>query len=130
MIRRGVTLMLVALIMAPGVSRARRADDGEAPPVDTVSVDAVEAPPADSASVDTASVASPRSLLFLPDRFYRTGTTLTFSMHSPMSTDRLYGFERYRASPLECAYRGAGAGMTLGMATGAFGMMAGAWGER
>ena len=118
MIRRDVIAMLIALSMLPAVSRARSADDGEAPPQ------------ADTTSVDSSTVAPSGSLLFLPDHFYRTSTTLTFSMRPHMSADRLYGFERYKASPLECAYQGAGMGMTLGMAAGAFGMMAGAWDER
>lgn len=118
MIRRGVIAVLVTLLMLPAGSRARPAAGGEAPPQ------------ADTTSLDSSTVASSGSLLFLPDHFYRMSTTLTFSMRPHMSADRLYGFERYKASPLECAYQGAGMGMTLGMAAGAFGMMAGAWDER
>ena len=42
----------------------------------------------------------------------------------------LFGYEVYKASPYECALQGMGAGMTVGMAAGAFGMMTGAWDER
>jgi hypothetical protein len=142
MIRRIVPAALCAVLIAPGSMRAHAAVLGR-PSVDSVSVgSALPGPPAraagDSADArhtraqapgDTAAAPSNRFLLLLPNR-YLTSTSLTFTSQFRQNADRLLGFDVYRASRFECATLGAGAGMTVGMAAGAFGMMTGAWDER
>jgi hypothetical protein len=128
MIRRIVPAALCAVLIAPGSMRAHAAVLGR-PSVDSVSVgSALPGPPARAAG-DTAAAPSNRFLLLLPNR-YLTSTSLTFTSQFRQNADRLLGFDVYRASRFECATLGAGAGMTVGMAAGAFGMMTGAWDER
>jgi hypothetical protein len=110
--------VFVVLLIMPAVSTAQTTDGEGAPQ------------PSPQAPEDSSAAPPVRSLLLLPDRFCRTNTTLTFTMRPTESANKLMGFELYKASRLECAYRGAGMGMTVGMAAGAFGMMAGTWDER
>ncbi|UCF04401.1 MAG: hypothetical protein JSV33_10700 [bacterium] len=81
--------------------------------------------PVDTALEDSSSVFSSNSVLFLSNNDYLMNRTLTFSLKFGARSDRFSGFQIYRASRYECAFRGAGMGMTLGMAAGAFGMMTG-----
>ena len=111
LILRSAVTALVALLILPAGSLAQ----------------STAAP--DTVPVDSSAVSPTRSLLFLPDRFYQTGTTLTFSMKPQSDHLRLFGYRKYEATRLECAYQGAARGVTLGMAAGAFGMMVGAWDE-
>jgi hypothetical protein len=70
-------------------------------------------------------------LMLRADERYRSGLMLPYSARSGINMHALLGGYRvYRASTYEMALQGAGAGMTMGMATGAFGMMTGAWDER
>ncbi len=80
--------------------------------------------------VDSARDFSMGMLMLRTDGRFRFGTVLPFSSQFSINTHTMFGYEVYRASRYECALQGAGAGMTMGMATGAFGMMTGAWDER
>ena len=151
---RMVPVVCALLLLAPAPIRAQSSQGGErkahASVADTTAVDtvtsasiagtaAVDAPvpapetPAlfDRARADSSAALSIGSLV-LPrvPRHYGVSTSLIFSMDHARNIDRLSGFERYRASRLECTYRGIGMGATFGMAAGAFGMMTGAWDER
>jgi hypothetical protein len=56
-------------------------------------------------------------------------TARPLSAYLSTSTERYFGFERYKPSALECALDGAGTGLTLGMAAAAAGMTFGGWDE-
>lgn len=118
MARPGAIAMLAALLFLPVVSLAQATDEERAP---SQPVAAFE----DSSAVFTRS-----TLLFLSDYPYKPETSLPQSIYLGKGNSTLLNFEVYRASRLECALQGASAGMTLGMATGAFGMMTGTWDER
>jgi hypothetical protein len=138
MISRSAKAILVLSLLATvppadgdGASRTHSPADslGQSTAVESETPAAAEPSP-DSVAVDTSAAPPVRSYLFLPDRFYNTGTTLTFSARPRGIIDGMLGFETYRATRRECALQGAGMGMRLGMAAGAFGMMAGAWDEK
>jgi len=56
-------------------------------------------------------------------------TARPLTMYLSTSTDRFFGFERYRPTELECALDGAGEGLTYGLIAAAAGMSMGAWDE-
>jgi hypothetical protein len=60
---------------------------------------------------------------------FQSNTARPLSAYLSTSADRFYGFERYKLSRLECAWEGAGMGMTLGMIAGAAGMASGLFDE-
>ena len=116
MIRRVACAALAFFLLAPGAVAA--GGGGVASPADST-----------AASDSLASFAS-IAWSMLPDRRYLASPTITV-MSSAFSgrAERLLGYETYRATPSQCAWMGAAAGMTAGGAVGAFGMMTGAWGE-
>lgn len=82
------------------------------------------------AAGDSTEALSADAFVFRPNYDLLSGKALTLSMRPEYNTRNMFGFEVYKASRLECALYGAGAGASLGMATGAFGMMTGTWDER
>jgi hypothetical protein len=111
-------------------SAVSASDRGAADPADAAAgvsgaADSVEA----AAAIRGAPSDSSGILLLRPAILFGPTTTLRYSVRQQKNTMLLYRYEVYHASPYECALRGAGAGATLGMAAGAFGMMAGAWDE-
>ena len=119
MIRRGAIAVSIALLFLPLISHAQTTDEDNAAPDGT-----------EAASVDSSSGQSLGMLMLLMDERFESRMVLPFSMRSGINTHTMFGYEVYRASRYECALQGAGAGMTMGMAAGAFGMMTGALDER
>jgi hypothetical protein len=60
---------------------------------------------------------------------FQSNTAKPLSAYLSTSAERFYGFRYHKLSRLECAWQGAGTGMTLGMIAGAAGMMSGAFDE-
>jgi hypothetical protein len=116
---RAVVAIIIALSTLPVVSRGQAAD-----PVDTLSAEPALAPN------DSSSNVSIGMLMLRMDKLRRRATSLSFYSRPDLNLYTLYGYEIYKASHYECVLRGAGAGMSMGMAAGAFGMMTGAWNER
>lgn len=79
---------------------------------------------------DSSYTCSLDMLMLMMDRRREPATSVSFYSRPDLNLGLLSGYRVYRASPLECTLRGMGAGMTAGMAAGAFGMMTGAWNER
>ena len=117
--RRAAIAISIALLIAPNVSHGQTADVS-----DTLSAQPVSLPE------DSSSAYSLDMLLLLMEDRLQSSTSLSFYSHPDINRHTMFGYEVYRVSPYECALKGAGTGMTLGMATGAFGMMTGAWDER
>ncbi len=107
------------LLILPASSMAQ--SGGES---DSLSARAVTAP------ADSTRDFSIGMLMLRTDERFRSSTVLPFSTSFGINTHTMFGYRVYRASRYECALQGAGAGMTMGMAAGAFGMMSGAWDER
>ena len=84
---------------------------------------------ADSATVDTIVVKPRPSCLSLPARYYHAKIDYSLTMPGRPQTPSLTGYEYYQLSPMQCAMKGAGMGMTAGFMAGAFGEMAGVWNE-
>jgi hypothetical protein len=116
---RAAIVIIIALLITPGLSRGQAADSG-----DTLSTEPALAPN------DSSSVTSLGMLMLQMDNHLRSTTSLSFYSRPDINRYTMFGYEVYRASPYECALQGAGMGMSLGMAAGAFGMMTGAWDER
>ena len=60
---------------------------------------------------------------------FQSNTARPLSEYLSTSADRFFGVERYKLSRLDCAWEGAGVGMTLGMIAGAAGMASGMFDE-
>jgi hypothetical protein len=116
--RIAITLS-VLLLISPLSSSAESSQDG-----DSLSARAVTAP------ADSARGISIGLLMLRTDERFRSAMMLPFYSRSGINTHTMLGYRVYRASMYECALQGAGAGMTMGVAAGAFGMMTGAWDER
>ena len=106
-------------MLVPALSNGQIAESA-----DTLSAEPVLAP------VDSSSNVSLGMLMLMMDKRARAATSLSFYSRPNLNLHTLYGYQIYKASPYECTLRGAGMGMSLGMAAGAFGMMTGAWDER
>lgn len=119
LIRRRAIAVSVVLLILPVSPMAQSVEEG-----DSLSTKAVTAP------ADSTRDFSMGMLMLRTDERFRSSTVLPFSSHSDINTHTMFGYRVYRASRYECALQGAGAGMTMGMAAGAFGMMSGAWDER
>jgi hypothetical protein len=85
---------------------------------------------ADSARVDTIVVRPRPSCLNLPSQYYHTKIEHSLMATAAPGIPNLSGFEVYRLSRMQCAIKGAGAGVTAGFMAGALGEMAGAWDEK
>lgn len=110
-------------------SRDRNARADRAAPPDTSTAARPAGESATAASPDSAAFTS-LTYSLLPDHRWLASPTITVMSSSfPEQAERLLGWERYRATPEECAVTGASLGLSLGGAAGALGMMAGAWGE-
>jgi hypothetical protein len=83
-----------------------------------------------SALGDGTRVFLPPSGSDVLDTPFRSNTERPLSMYLARNTRLLYGYEFYQASEFQCAWEGAGMGMTLGMCAGALGMTAGLWDEK
>jgi hypothetical protein len=116
---RAVVAIIIFFLMITGVSH------GQGPQ----SADTLTAEPYPAQS-DSSTARSFDMLLLEMYNRRRPATSISFYSRPNLNLYTLYGYEVYKASPYECVLRGAGAGMSLGMAAGAFGMMTGAWNER
>jgi len=118
--RNAAIAISILSLIAPLSSHAQSADEGDSTSTQTVAT-----------AGDSTSVRSLGMLMLLADERYRSGLMLSYSARSGIDTHALLGgYRLYRASAYEMALQGAGAGMTMGVAAGAFGMMTGAWDER
>ena len=117
--RKVLIAITVLLPIAPWSSHAQSPQEG-----DSLSARVVTAP------ADTTKDLSMGMLMLRTDERLRSGTLLPFSAQFGIDTHTMFGYRVYRASVYECALRGVGSGMTMGMAAGAFGMMSGALDER
>ena len=116
---RAVAAIIIFLLIIPGVSHGQGKQSA-----DTLSAGSM---PAQS---DSSTAQSFDLLLLQMYNRKQPATSLSFYSRPDFNTQMLLRYEIYRASVYECALRGAGAGMSIGMAAGAFGMMTGAWDER
>ena len=118
-------VLLVVLAIAP---EAARADRGA--PADTAAAAHPAGESATAAVPDSSAPFTSLTYSLLPDRRWLASPTITVMSSSfPEQAERLLGWERYKATPEECAWTGASLGLALGGAAGALGMMSGAWGE-
>ncbi len=117
--RRTIAAIFMTLLLVSGPSHGQGAEPG----------DSLSAEPVPARSDSSLNV-SLGMLMLMMDNRTRVATSLSFYGRPDLNLPALYGYEVYRASPYECTLRGAGMGMSLGMAAGAFGMMTGAWDER
>lgn len=116
---RTAIAIAVAFLLFPAASHGQTTG-----PADTLSAEPVVSPGDSSSNISLGML-----MLMMDDRM-RSATTLSFYSSPEYNMRLLLGYETYRAPAYQCALRGAGAGMSLGMAAGAFGMMTGAWDER
>lgn len=116
---RASIVISIALLIMPDMAVGQAVNDG-----DTLSTQHVTM--SDNSSTDC----SLGMLMLLADKRLQSSTSLSFYSRPDINRHTMFGYEVYKASRYECALQGAGAGMTLGMASGAFGMMTGAWDER
>ena len=117
MCRRVAFATLILLMIAP--SRAQSVEDGD-------SLSARSEP----SCTDSTENTSLGMIMMRTDERFRSAMVVPISTQFGINTHTMFGYEVYRASTYECALRGAGAGMSMGVAAGAFGMMTGAWDER
>lgn len=116
---RSVIAIIIVLTIMPSMLVGQIASSG-----DTLSTEPL------TNQTDSSYVWSFDQLMLLMDRREQASTTISVYSRPDLNLGLLYGYRVYRASPLECTLKGMGAGMTAGMAAGAFGMMTGAWDER
>lgn len=116
---RAAFAILIVLMIAPHVSLGQNINTG-----DTLSTKSMPSP------TDSSFVCSLDMLMLMMDRRSQASTTVSLYSRPDLNLGLLSGYRVYKASPYECTLRGMGAGMTVGMAAGAFGMMTGAWDER
>jgi hypothetical protein len=116
---RDCVAVIIIVFIVPSVTYAQSGNDQDTLP-----------PPSGTVFDDSSTVLDLNSVLFPSGSDFTMDRTLTFSLKFGSRADRFSGFRMYRASRYECAFQGAGMGMTLGMAAGAFGMMTGDLKER
>ena len=113
-----ILLLTVSLAAPPALwaQESSRAGDKDASPGSVVRVDSnlVFTPPTED---------DPLTFRF------QSNTARPLSEYLSTSADRFFGVERYKLSRLDCAWEGAGVGMTLGMIAGAAGMASGMFDE-
>lgn len=116
---RTAIAIIIALLIVPHTSFGQDTNTG-----DTLSTEPLPSPD------DSSYACSLDMLMLMMDKRHHASTSLSFYSRPDLNMQLLSGYRVYRASPYECTLRGMGAGMTVGMAAGAFGMMTGAWDER
>lgn len=116
---RAAVVITLATLIAPGTSNGQVVDAADTLSTETVTM-----------QHDSSQACSFGMLLLRMNSRRHPATSLSFYSRPDINMHIMYGYEFYKASTYECVLRGAGAGMSMGMAAGAFGMMTGAWDER